>query len=84
MDRISVPHDVRVAGSPAEPDRAAVHDVLERSRDRVESQYHAMVDTCVVTESDLNGLVATWYDMWAEIERAVSPELWAKVKMLSG
>lgn len=75
---------IEVAGSPAEPDRAAVRAVLERSHDRVGSQYRAMLDAGVVTETDLDGLVATWCDMWAEIERAVSPELWARIEMLSG
>lgn len=34
--------------------------------------------------SDMAWLVAAWHELWMEIERGVTSELWGKIEMLSG
>ncbi len=75
---------VDVAGSPDEADRAAVEAVLVQYRARVQTRYAAMQAAGVVTEQDLEDLVACWHELWRTLEDSVSPALWAQIKMLAG
>jgi len=75
---------IEVAGGPDASDRAAVERVLTEAHQRVRTRFDAVQAANGVSSSDIEWLVEAWHALWGEIERAVTPDLWAKIEMLSG
>lgn len=75
---------VDAAGAPDEAERAAVRAVLEQYHERLQGPLQRMHHAGAVTEQDQTELADLWTALWADIERAVSPAVWARLATLAG
>jgi hypothetical protein len=75
---------IETAGHPSAADRAAIQRVLERFHDQMQMRYRALRAAGAVSDADIAWLVAQWHALWAALEAAVRPALWAEIERLAG
>jgi len=75
---------IETAGHPSAADRAAIQRVLERFHNQMQTRYQAMRAVGAVSDADIAWLVAQWHALWAALEAAVRPALWAEIERLAG